>query len=818
MIEFIYNYCLFAVLITLTIIAYSINKQWFNKMNNYFKNSYLLILLLCIIATSSCNITKKIEANKLLVVENKVNVETETLSSDAESSLEYQLSKVAKQKPNKKFFGRRMRLRSYYRIQNNLAEKNYTDTTKIQKFILENYAESPIYYNRTEMESSTETMEYYLNNKGYFDAVVIADTISNLKKKTVQVVYTAKIGETLTIRKVEFASSDDTIKNYLPIVASQTFLKDSKALNKNLFSDEKSRISRQLQNLGFAYFYPNYIFFEGDSTQALLKTDVKVILKSPSDSTFHQRYRIGNTYIFTQYNPTLPRPTSGLDTLTVDGFEGFYLMKAKNVDKYWVKSKPILNTFVYKKGDLYSADKYEETRRNLAGISAYRFIRIKSSPNPDNPNLMDFFIYMNPSSKMEAGVDFELNHIASNRNDATVNNLGIFGNLRFKHNNIFRGSELLTISGTAGIELNLNDQNARFVNTLAVSLQADLKSPVIRSNNILNGAQSRITGGYNFISRELFFQDDYFSFLTTIFSLSAGYDRQNKRSKHSLNPISINLLLPNIDSAFIQSLNNRPLLARSYDEQLIIGSNYNYSYQTPTNTRGESYSFQLTAELAGNSLNLADFFINRDANFQFFNESISYSQFALIDLQGSYTKRFTEKRALAFRLNIGVGKAYGNADELPYVKQFFSGGNASIRAWQIRDIGPGGYKRPEILETVTPFQTGDIKLEFNAEYRFLASRYLGLDGAFFIDAGNIWLFEDNEKLEREFNFKTFYDQIAIGSGFGIRKDFSFFVFRLDLGFKIRTPYESELNRLGGHYFLKNIWTQPNYVIAIGYPF
>ncbi len=777
------------------------------------KPTKFLLFILILIVGSSCNITKKIEAGELLVVENEVNVETKGLSNEEQTSLEYELTKVAKQKPNKNFFKIKIRLLSYYAIQKNLTKKEFADTSKVQKFVLDKFAENPVYYDRTLMENSTETMEFYLNNKGYFDAVVIADTIPDEKKKTVQVIYTAKIGELLKIGKVEFSSPDDTLKKYLPILKNKSLLKNDGAISKTVFNNEKNRISTQLQNIGFAYFYPNYIFFEGDSTQALLKTNVKVILKSPTDSTFHQRYRIGNTYIFTQYNPTEILTNSSLDTMAVDDFDGFYLMKPKEYDKFWVKAKPILNAFTFKKGDLYSANKYEETRKNLAGISAYRFIRIKSQPNPENPKLMDFYVYMNPASKMEAGLDFELNQIRNISNSNNFNNLGIYNNLSFKHKNIFRGAEVLSVNSTTGVELNLIE-GQRLLNTLTVSLQTDLKSPIIRSDNILNGAQSRISLGYNFVSRELNIQETPYSFLTNIFSFTAGYDWLKKRSKHSFNPISINLLQPDIDEEYLLFLDNL-LLIRSYDEQLIIGSTYNYTYQSPVDINGGSYKFQLNAEAAGNSFYGLDAMINPNENFDFFRDSITYSQFLLLDVQGSYTKRLSENSALAFRVNFGLGKAFGNANELPYVKQFFSGGNASIRAWQIRDVGPGGYEPPE---DVTPFQTGDIKLELNAEYRFLANRYMDIDGAFFIDAGNIWLFEDPDSLNREFRFDSFYNQIAIGSGFGIRKDFSLFVFRLDVGFKIRTAYETDKNLLGKHYFLENFWTQPNFVIAIGYPF
>ena len=773
-------------------------------------NIRFIIILVVLTTFYNCtSYTKHLEDGELLIVKNTIKTESD-LPSDETDDLEYRLSGISKQKPNKKnFLGRKSRLKRYFKVQKKLEKKEFSDTSKIQKWLLGNYVERPVLYDRNLMEASTETMTYYLNNIGYFYADVTADTIPHKRKPTVEVVYTAKLGELLTIRNVQFETTDDSIQYLIPTLQAKSILKSPKPISKTVFSAEKNRITEVLQNMGFAYFYPDYIFFEGDTTEATLQADVNVTIVRPTDSTYHERYRIGNIYIFTQYDPLYFRPDLGLDTLTVAGYDGFYLIKEKDYDKYLVKPAPILNAFEFKKGDWYSADSYNLTRKQLSSIPIYRFVRVRSTPNPDIPGEMDFYVYMNPANDIVFSTNLELNYITGS--SSNINNLGIFGNVSVMHRNILKGAEVLNIGTTGGVELNLNQNNTlKLFNTIDIRLQADLTSPVIKSDNILNNAQTRFAIGYNYISRYLNYQINSFNF-------SSGFDWHKQNTRHLLNPAFINLLMPNIDPAFQLKLDTDPFLARSFDRQLVIGSNYSYAFTRPTNENGESYNIRYSLEFAGNTINLVDKIIKPDENFEFFN-AISYSQYGRVEFDGNYTKKFGEFKAFATRFNFGVVVPYGNSDEVPYIKQFSAGGSSGVRAWQIRQIGPGAFFQPYPLKVITPYQAGNIKIEFNLEYRFMLLKSWSLQSAFFLDGGNVWLINDPDGLNREFRFDTFWNQLAIGSGYGFRMDLGFFIFRLDLGYKLMTPYKSELNLYNERFLPREWWKSPNYVIAIGYPF
>jgi outer membrane protein assembly factor BamA len=771
------------------------------------------LIVLAILTISSCTSpTKYLAEGELLVVKNTIKIKAD-LPSDEVSNLDYRLSAIAKQKPNKKnFLGRKTRMKQYYKVHRKLEKKEYSDTSKIQKWKLGNYVEKPVLYDRNLMEGSTQTMTYYLNNMGYFYADVTADTVPHKRKPLVEVIYAIELGDLLKIRKVNFETNDDSIRYLIPILQKESILKSPKPISKTVFSAEKNRITEKLQNMGFAYFYPDYIFFEGDTTAAISQADVNVTIVQPTDTTHHQRYQIGNVYIFTQYDPVYFRPDLGLDTLTVEGYDGFYLIKEKDYDRYLVKSTPILNAFEFKKGDWYSADSYNQTRKQLSAIPIYRFVRVRSTPNPNRPGEMDFYVYMNPANDIVLSTDLELNYITSNSSSTTtINNLGIFGNVSVMHRNILKGAEVLNIGATGGVELNLNQKDEfKLFNTVDIRLQADLTSPIIKSDNILNNAQTRFAIGYNYISR-------YLNYKINSFNFSSGFDWKKQYTRHLLNPAFINLLLPNIDPLFQLKLDDDPFLARSFDRQLIIGSNYSYTFSRPANETNESYNIRYSAEFAGNTINLVDKIINPNSNFEFFN-TISYSQYSRFEFDGNYTKKFGEFNAFATRFNFGIVAPYGNSDEVPYIKQFSAGGSSGVRAWQIREIGPGAFFQPYPLKVITPYQAGNIKLEFNLEYRFMLLQSWSLQSAVFLDGGNVWLINDPEDLNREFRFNTFWNQLALGSGYGFRMDLGFFIFRLDLGYKIMTPYKSELNLYNQRFFPREWWRNPNYVIAIGYPF
>jgi len=268
---------------------------------------------------------------------------------------------------------------------------------------------------------------------------------------------------------------------------------------------------------------------------------------------------------------------------------------------------------------------------------------------------------------------------------------------------------------------------------------------------------------------------------------------------------------------FESILDNNPFLRNSFDQQFIAGINYTFNYNKLLDKfRTHGYFVATTIDLAGNGINLANRVFGGDTETFL---GLKYAQYSRGDVDFRYYLRMNQKHTIATRLFGGVGIPYGNSNSLPFVKQFFSGGPNSVRAFRIRSIGPGTY-RPEEFNLGSFFdQAGDIRLEGNIEYRFPIVSIL--KGAFFMDAGNVWLMNENEALPGGKFTSKWWNELAVGTGFGLRFDIEFFVIRFDLATPLRVPSLPENERWGNSFdFRDKNWRRENLIFnfAIGYPF
>jgi len=285
-----------------------------------------------------------------------------------------------------------------------------------------------------------------------------------------------------------------------------------------------------------------------------------------------------------------------------------------------------------------------------------------------------------------------------------------------------------------------------------------------------------------------------------------------------------------IYSEFQSEISGR-YLEYSYMNVLISETNYSFIFNNQKIKKKTDFIyFKLNAATAGNILSGINKLTNKpntNGNYQLFGTE--YAQYIRADFDFRYYQILNDANNIVYRINLGVGYPYGNSEALPFVKKFFSGGANSIRAWQVRSLGPGSYNKENSDEEndgegLYYNQLADIKIEVNLEYRF--KLFWVLEGALFIDAGNIWAISNQDERERPgslFKVDKFYKDIAIGTGLGARFDFSYFIFRLDVGLKARDPKEPEGEKwilgsgkvISDEYRFKDITT---FNIGIGYPF
>jgi outer membrane protein assembly factor BamA len=255
-----------------------------------------------------------------------------------------------------------------------------------------------------------------------------------------------------------------------------------------------------------------------------------------------------------------------------------------------------------------------------------------------------------------------------------------------------------------------------------------------------------------------------------------------------------------------------------------MGSNYEYTIDPFVNDPlGSGFYFNGLADLSGNLSGLLVPVDKATGQKRLFGAAISQYVKAQTDLR--YYFSLNQKTRIANRMLVGFGYPYGNSYQLPYIKQFFIGGNNSIRAFRSRSVGPGTYRDPNADSlTFYPDQSGDIKLELNTELRYKINSII--EGAFFIDAGNIWLYNKDTSTVHprpgvQFT-KNFMNQLAVGTGIGVRLDLTILLLRLDIGMPIRKPWLEPGNRwvFDKINFGDRDWRRKNLVLnlAIGYPF
>lgn len=679
---------------------------------------------------------------------------------------------------------------------------NFTKPKGLSKFIRERLGEPLSIYDESLVNRSELVMEKYLKDRGYFGSEVAYDTI--ITDRTVVVKYNAISNGQYQIGKIHLPS--DTTKIGALVIDNQdkTKLKENKFYNIADLEQERLRLTEIAKNQGFFNFSNNYFYYFIDTTGADLKTDLYLRIKQPTDSTFHQQYHIGEAYFYPQY-----------DLNDVTGLEFPDTIKTERLTIYdkktsFLRPSALEETLSQQEGELFSANRQEQTINHLLDLGVFKFVNVKYRQRQlDSLVILDRYLYLTPTLTRDftAGVEFSSDN---------SRNLGIGGSVTYANRNLFKGAEQLNLSLSAGVETQSGSES--IINTIDLSGKVELVFPrfiapfKIPYPNSPYVPRTRISLSENY-------QERVNNYTLNSAQLRYTFDwRQTSLVRHELTVFNLNLvnLLSRTDD-FQKLLDANRRLRTSFDKSLILGFIYRHSYSDQkVNTRQNFSYLQTQIETSGNLVQAIKS-LGNSPNQPAEILGLPYSQYVKFETDGRYNILY-KNASLVGRVNLGVGVPYGNSDYLPYIKQFYAGGANSVRAFLIRELGPGT-SQPSIDSTAVGFfdQTGDIKIEMNLEYRFDILPAFYLKGAAFIDAGNVWLIKDpaGENPDGLFNINTFYKELAVGAGFGLRLDINFIVLRLDAAIPLRLPYEPD----GERWQFDNLnFNQTRYNIAIGYPF
>ncbi|MCK5137162.1 MAG: BamA/TamA family outer membrane protein [Bacteroidales bacterium] len=647
------------------------------------------------------------------------------------------------------------------------------------------------------------TFENRLYHKGFFNSNSTFKI--HEKKKTFQIEYFIQTNKVYKIDTVIFPEPIDQITQAINQSRTETFITKGMPYSLETLKEERKRIDQELKNLGYYYFTPDYLIFKADSMQGNHRVELKLLLKNDNPKESAEVFKINRVYVAEDFRLKNYLPDTS-------SYGNYTMISAEN----YMRPEVLLNSVFLQNDSLYSKTDHNNTLRQLMGIGAYKYVNARYTESPDKKDALDALLILTPSQKMS--VSTELNAVSKSNNFA-----GPGMKLSFKSRNFLRGAEVFSINLNGRFEKQITGENE---GDLAYEVSVDANLDIPRNFPFKIKKVSRPYVPFTSISTGtgIYSRQSLYKFQTYNTGLEYTW-RKNRFLTQLFKPINISLTnLIDASEEFKQFLSQNPSLGKSFEEQFIIGTSYNFIYNHLNDPKKAQYYFSFGADPSGNMVGLIHKLTSGEKNSpedpaKLFG--LSVSQYLRFRIDSRYYIKTGEEATIATRLYGGVGLPYGNSTVIPYVKQFYAGGTNSIRAFRARSLGPGSYQPPDSLKNILIDQTGEIKMEANVEYRFPIIGYL--KGALFTDVGNIWLVrEDSLRHGGKFDLNTFYKELAVGVGVGLRIDVNLLVLRFDWAFPVRKPWLPENQRWVFHEInpFETHWRKENLVwnISIGYPF
>ncbi|HKK41923.1 MAG TPA: BamA/TamA family outer membrane protein [Bacteroidales bacterium] len=781
-------------------------KSAHNKPNVF--NGLFLALILIVMLLSSCNPTKYVPQNETLLEDNKVEINTEGIKKSA-------LVPYLRQTPNKRIFGTRFYLGLY-----NLSNIN---KTKWPHKWLREIGEPPVIYDSLSTVKSKSQIQSYIESKGYFDGTV-TDSVETEKRRST-VYYDVHLTKPYTIRNIHYEIADTNIRKLFYFDSVDCVIERGKPYDVDILQTERSRFERYIKDRGFYSFSADNIFFRVDSTVGKRQVDIYYVIRNlpvanPNGTISYvpyPMYNVSNIYIYPDYVPkeALEGGRQYLSTLDTTEYRGYYFVSSE--PKPSIKYDLIIQNLYLKPGTSYNITNTEQSQAHLLSLKVYRLVNIlyndtlSSVTSPGMTRFLNCNIQLTMLNQQSYRVELEGTNSAGN--------LGGALNLVYQHKNLFREADLFSMTLKGAYEA-YSQKNSKLNSTEEYGVETSLRLPrfllpflekesFIRKYN----PSTTILGAFDYQKMPFYTR--------TMATATFRYDwKAGRYQEHIVSPLEMNLVkLQSIDSAFQASIDKSLYLSNSYKDVMILGGGYSYIFNNQKINKSKDFWFlRINAEAAGNLFATGAKLLGYSRTDSTFYKAFRqpFAQYVKAEIDVRYNYRFNDLSSIVYRGFAGAGIPYGNSKAMPFEKQYFGGGANDIRAWQVRSLGPGSYQAPDTVNSLYN-ETADIKLELNAEYRF--KLFWILEGALFVDAGNIWTYkQDLSRPGAQFRFNKFYRDIAIGTGTGLRFDFSFVIARVDFGMKLRDPSISNGSRwifLNGPYTLKNDFTV---VLGIGYPF
>lgn len=721
---------------------------------------------------ASCSVTKYVPEGEWLL--DNVAVKTDDTSAGITAS---RYKQYVAQKGNSRWLSAvKMPLATY-----SLSGR---DSSKWINRTMKSMGEAPVVYDSLSTMRSCRDLADELHNEGWLRATVDA-TVNRKSRRRVDVVYMLHPGKPYSLGQVDYEIGDSGVA---ALMREQDFtpgLRHGMRFAVASLEKERARITSLLNDNGYYEFNKDFITFEADTASGDRTVGLKLMLHPYGDAggikTPHARYKIGNVSHTNQADPTAK---VGLKRGTLEE-----------------------NTFI-KPGDYYSNDALRRTYSHFGRLQAVKYTNVSFTKAPGD-------------STLDCNIQLSTNkpHTISFQPEGTntAGDLGAAATLAYRNRNLFGGSEALSIELRGAYEAIKGLEGYNNDNFEEYSVQAGLTFPRFIAPFLSQKFRQRINATSEVsMLYDLQNRPEYHRRVLSV-AWRYKWSDLNSHSRYQVDLLDLNyVFMPWISETFrrdyLEDVTSRNAILRyNYEDLFILKLGFRYAYSNDT------YAIKLNTETAGNVLDIGSRLMAAQTDEQGRRTlfKIAYAQYVKGDLEYTRNIKLDYNNTLVLHANLGVAYPYGNSTVLPFEKRYFSGGANSVRGWSVRGLGPGKYSgRDGRIDFIN--QTGDLKLDLNVEYR--TSLFWKLNGAAFIDAGNVWTLRSySDQPGGQFRFSSFLSQLAVAYGLGVRLNFDYFILRFDFGMKAVNPaYETERD----HYPLihPRLSRDLTFHFAVGLPF
>lgn len=735
---------------------------------------------------------------------------------------------------------------------------------------LKNNGEAPVIIRNDRAERSKARIEEYYKSFGWLNAKASYEIVKDtLKEKRASIIYTVHRQTPYEVNSIERRIDSPVVDSIFQLTEQRSLVKSGEQYSRNNFTNERDRVTTIMRNSGLYHFNQEAISFIADTVKTNHKATIEYLIGNRNievgDSIIQEPFRIHKVKkvkIVTDYTYE-NRNRSYKDSIEYNG----YILYSYDKIKY--RAKAITDAIFIEPGEIFKDADRALTYNHLNELRVFRYPNINYQIDPADSTQTDLIATILLSPRKKYGIGFDVDASTSN-----IQEFGVGFSSSFLTRNVFKGSEILEISarGSLGSSKEVADRDSRFFNISEIGGDIKLGIPrilfpintkrlipkyMLPYTNITLGASGQKNIGLDKQTTSLIWNYKWTPSKIHTYRLDLmniqyvrnlntnnyfnvyqnSYDRLNDIALESSTDISyfnldennnpISLIIPEGANNFINDFNQNQVgglnqednqSLRNINQQknrltennLIFASNISWIRDSRKSIFDNQFSrIRLKFEAAGNILagisSLAGFEKNQNENYEVFG--VNFSQYVKLDSEYVRYWEINKQTTIAMRLFGGIAVPYGNSNSIPFARSYFAGGPNDNRGWLPFKLGPGASNQGD------EFNEANLKLAANIEYRF--TLFGSFKGAFFVDAGNIWNVLDNIADEKS-TFKGLEDlnNIAIGSGFGLRYDLGFFALRGDLGFKTYNPARSE----GERWFKEYNFKKTTLNIGINYPF